>query len=109
MELELHFDDLAVDVIDAQVDVQVLDLDMADAPADPHVATPASFTVSPERPSIRVTVDLPAATTAYEPGLAVRVRGRTRGDGRIEFFNTRATPLPGRTRGPVHVLLSRIG
>jgi hypothetical protein len=56
-----------------------------------------------------VRVDLPTASTAYEPGLAVHVRGRTAGDGRIEFFNTRATPLPGTTHGPVRILLSRIG
>jgi len=105
MELELRFDGLAEDVVDAQADVQVLDLGMADAPPDPSVATVRPFSVSPDRPSVRVTVDLPAAPGGYEPGLAVRVRGRTAADAPIEFFNTRTTPL---TDGPVQVVLSRI-
>jgi hypothetical protein len=108
MDLELRFDGLAEEVVDAEAEVQVLDLGMADAPPDPTVATAPSFSVSPDHPSVRVTVDLPAAGSGYEPGLLVRVRGRTAGDGRIEFFNTAATPLPGPVTGPVRVVLSRI-
>jgi hypothetical protein len=107
MDLELRFDGLAEDVVDAEAEVQVLDLGTADAPPDPTVATVPPFSVSPDRPSVRVTVDLPAGT-GYEPGLLVRVRGRTAGDGRVEFFNTAATPLPGPATGPVRVVLSRI-
>ncbi len=105
MELELRFDGLSEDLVDAEADVQVLDLGMADAPADPAVTTVRAFSVSPDRPTVRVTVDLPAAPGGYEPGLAVRVRGRTASDARIQFFNTRTTPL---TDGPVQVVLSRI-
>jgi hypothetical protein len=108
MELELRFDGLAEDVVDARAEVQVQDLGIADAPADPAVATVPSFSVSPARPSIRVTVDLPSGEGAYEPGLLVHVRGRTAGDERIEFFNTSATPLTTRPDGPVQVVLSRI-
>ncbi|TFV86954.1 hypothetical protein [Blastococcus sp. CT_GayMR16] len=108
MELELRFDGLSEDVVDAQVDVQVLDLGMADAPADSAVAHVPSFSVSPARPSVRVTVDLPAAEGAYEPGLLVRVRGRTARDERVEFFNTSTTPLTTRPDRPVQVVLSRI-
>lgn len=107
MDLELRFDGLVEDVVDAEAEVQVLDLGMADAPPDPTVATVPSFSVSPRRPSVRVTVDLPAGS-GYEPGLLVRVRGRTADDGRIEFFNTAATPVSGPTTGPVRVVLSRI-
>ena len=39
MELELRFIGLVEDVIDAQAEVQVQDLGIADAPADPTVAT----------------------------------------------------------------------
>jgi hypothetical protein len=105
MELVLRFDGLAEDVVDATVDVQVQDLGMADAPPDPTVATAQSFSVSAASPSVRVTVDLPVAA-GYEPGLLVRVRGRTAGDGRVEFFNTGATRLA--PAGPVQVVLSRI-
>ena len=108
MELELRFDGLAEEVVDAQVEVQVQDLGMADAPADPVVATAPSFAVSRARPSVRVTVDVPAGKGAYEPGLLVHVRGRTAGDERVEFFNTSTTPLTGRPDGPVQVVLSRI-
>ena len=105
MELELRFDGLSEDLVDAQADVQLLDLAMADAPADPSVTTVRAFSVSPDRPTVRVTVDLPVAPGGYEPGLAVRVRGRTASDAPIQFFNTRTTPL---TDGPVRVVLSRI-
>ena len=105
MELELRFDGLAEDVVDARVDVQVQDLAMADAPPDPTVATAPSFSVSAAHPSVRVSVDLPAGP-GHDPGLLVRVRGRTAGDGRVEFFNTGATRLA--PRGPVRVVLSRI-
>ena len=107
MELELHFDGLAEDVVDAEIQVQVQDLGIADAPPDPTVATVPSVSVSRAHPSVRVTVDLPTAA-GYEPGLLVRVRGRTAGDSRVEFFNTGATPLTGRGAGPVPVVLSRI-
>lgn len=105
MELELRFDGLAEDVVDARVDVQIRDLAMADAPPDPTVATAPSFSVSAAHPSVMVSVDLPAGS-GYEPGLLVRVRGRTADDGRVEFFNTRATRLA--PAGPVQVVLSRI-
>jgi hypothetical protein len=63
--------------------------------------------VSPASPSVRITVDLPT-NGGYEPGLLVRVRGRTAHEGRVEFFNTGATPLHGGPDGPVQVVLSRI-
>jgi hypothetical protein len=108
MELELRFDGLVEDVVDAQADVQIQDLGMADVPADPTVATVPSFSVSAERPSVRVTVDLPGGEGVYEPGLIVRVRGRTARDERVEFFNTSATPVSTRPDVPVQVVLSRI-
>ena len=107
MELELRFDGLTDEVVDAEVAVQIRDLGVADAPPEPTVATAPSFSVSPDRPSVRVTVDLPT-DGGYTPGLLVRVRGRTAADGRVEFFNTGATPLPGNPAGPVQVVLSRI-
>lgn len=108
MELELRFDGLEEDVVDAHAEVQVQDLGVADAPADPTVATAPSFSVSPARPTVRVTVDLPSGEGTYEPGLVVHVRGRTARDERVEFFNTTATPLTTRPDGPVQVVLSRI-
>ena len=107
MELELRFDGLADEVVEAEVDVQVQDLGVADAPPEPTVATAPAFRVSPGHPSVRVTVDVPS-DGGYAPGLLVRVRGRTADDGRIEFFNTGATPLHGGPPGPVQVVLSRI-
>jgi hypothetical protein len=108
MELELRFDGLAEDVVDAHAEVQMQDLGVADAPADPAVATVPSFSVSSARPWVRVIVELPSGEDAYEPGLLVHVRGRTAGDERVEFFNTSTTPLTGRPDGPVQVVLSRI-
>ena len=105
MELELRFDGLAEDVVDARVDVQLLDLGIADAPADTPAATAPSFSVSPARPTVRVVLDVPGGEGAYEPGLVVRVRGRTAQDEAVEFFNTSATPV---TDGPIQVVLSRI-
>jgi hypothetical protein len=107
MELELRFVGLAEAVVDARVDVQVQDLGLADAPPEPTVATAPPFSVSPDSPSVRVTVDLPT-DGGYAPGLLVRVRGRTADDAQIEFFNTGGTPLHGGPAGPVQVVLSRI-
>ena len=107
MELELRFEGLSEDLVDAEVDVLVQDLGVADAPPDPRAATAPSVSVSPAAPSVRITVDLPT-NGGYEPGLLVRVRGRTADDGWIEFFNTGATPLHGGPAGPVQVVLSRI-
>jgi hypothetical protein len=108
MELELRFDGLGEDVVDAEVEVQVLDLAMADAPPDPAVATVPSVSVASASPTVRVTVDLPAGSAGYEPGLLVRVRGRTASDSRVQFLNTGATPLTGPAAGPVQVVLTRI-
>jgi uncharacterized lipoprotein YbaY len=108
MELELLFDGLDDDVLDAVVDVRVADLGMADAPSLGATATVGDLTVSPARPTVRVSVDLPVGAGTYEPGLLVRVRGRTAGDGRITFFNTSTAPVTAQEEGPVRVLLSRI-
>ncbi|HLM05300.1 MAG TPA: hypothetical protein VK402_08965 [Blastococcus sp.] len=108
MDLDLRFDGLPGDVVDAEVQVRVLDLAMADAPADTATATAPRFSVSEADPAVRVTVDLPTADAGYEPGLLVRVRGRTAGDELVEFLNTGATPLTGPSAGPVQVVLSRI-
>ena len=105
MELELRFDGLAEDVVDARADVHLLDLGIADAPADTPAATAPSFSVSPARPTVRVVLDVPGGEGAYEPGLVVRVRGRTAQNEAVEFFNTSATPV---TDGPIQVVLSRI-
>jgi hypothetical protein len=107
MELELRFDGLAEDLVDAEVAVQVQDLGVADAPPAPAVAGARHVSVSPEHPTVRVAVDVPV-DGGYEPGLLVRVRGRTASHGGIEFFNTGATPLHGGVAGPVQVVLSRI-
>jgi hypothetical protein len=107
MDLELLFDGLDDDVLDAVVDVRVADLAVADAPADGPAATSSDLTVTPARPTARVTLDLPVGGM-YEPGLLVRVRGRTADDARIEFFTTSATPVAEPSAGPVRVRLSRI-
>jgi hypothetical protein len=107
MELELRFEGLAEDLVDAEVDVQVQDLGVADAPPEPSVAAVPPISVSAASPSVRITVDL-ATDGGYEPGLLVRVRGRTADGGRMEFSNTGATPLHGGPAGPVQVLLARI-
>jgi uncharacterized lipoprotein YbaY len=108
MDLELLFDGLDDDVLDAVVDVRVADLAVADAPGDRATATAGDITVSRAHPTVRVSVDLPVRGDMYEPGLLVRVRGRAADDGRIEFFNTSMTPVTDRSEGPVRVLLSRI-
>jgi hypothetical protein len=108
MELELRFDGLGEDVVDAEVEVQVLDLAMADAPPEPAVARVPSVSVASASPTVRVTIDLPTDGAGYEPGLLVRVRGRTASDSRVQFFNTGATPVTDRAAGPVQVVLSRI-
>jgi hypothetical protein len=108
MELELRFDGLAEDVVDARADVQVLDLGIADAPLDSPAATAPSFSVSSARPTVRVVVEVPGSEGAYEPGLVVRVRGRTAQNEAVEFFNTSATPVTAPSEGPVQVVLSRI-
>jgi uncharacterized lipoprotein YbaY len=107
MDLELLFDGLDDEVLDAVVDVRVADLGVADAPADGDTATAGRFTVSPASPTALISVDLPVRSAMYEPGLLVRVRGRTADDARIEFFTTSTTPVAG-GEGPVRVLLSRI-
>jgi len=108
MELALLFDGLGEEVLDAVVDVRLADLAVADAPSTGPAATAADITVSPGRPTARVSVDLPVRPGTYEPGLLVRVRGRTARDDRVEFFNTRSTPVTDQSEGPVRVLLSRI-
>ena len=108
MDLELRFDGLAEEVLDAVAEVQVDDLAMADAPAGPGRTTSGAFTVSPERPTVRLSVDLEDRPRGYEPGLLVTVRGRTADGRRVEFLNTAATRLPGPGGAPVAVALSRI-
>ena len=107
MDLELRFDGLAEELLDAVVHVGVDDLAMAGTTPDPFRVTADPLSVSPQQPCVRLCVDLPAAG-GYEPGLVVHVRGRT-ADGRpVEFFNTAATALPRTGEGPVRVALSRI-
>lgn len=109
MELELYFNDLLDDVREAFIEVQVEDLALADAPADSSRRQRLGpFSITPERPSVTTSVDLPDTTDAYEPGLLVRVRARTADDRSIEFLNTTATRLPRTGNGPVRVVLSRI-
>ncbi|SOD97897.1 hypothetical protein [Blastococcus haudaquaticus] len=108
MDLELFFEGLDADLLDAVVDVRVADLAVADAPADGPGASSGELRVSSARPSARISLDLPVGDAMYEPGLLVRVRGRTPDDGRIEFFTTSATPVTAPSKGPVRVLLSRI-
>ncbi|MGY1802430.1 hypothetical protein ACI78T_04015 [Blastococcus sp. SYSU D00922] len=108
MDLELLFDGVDDDVLDAVVDVRVADLAVADAPAEGPAATSSDLTVTAARPTARVTLDLPVGGGMYEPGLLVRVRGRTADDARVEFFTTSATPVAERSAGPVRVRLSRI-
>jgi hypothetical protein len=107
MELELRFEGLSEELVDAEVDVQVQDLGVADAPPRPRVATVQSISASPAAPTVAIAVDLPT-DGGYEPGLLVRVRGRTADGGRIEFFNTSATRVHGGPTGPVQVVLFRI-
>jgi len=108
MVLKLHFGGLEDDVLDAVVDGRVADLGVADAPADGPAATSSDLTVRAARPTARVTLDLPVGGGMYEPGLLVRVRGRTADDARVEFFTTSATPVAEPSAGPVRVRLSRI-
>jgi hypothetical protein len=108
MDLDLRFDGLTEDVLDAVADVRIDDLAMADAPSGPDRTTSAPFTVSPDRPSLRLSVEVRERAGAYEPGLIVTVRGRTADGRRVEFLNTAATRLPGTGEGPVRVALSRI-
>ena len=105
MELELRFDGLAEDLVDARADVHLLDLGIADAPADTPATRRRTAPWPPARPTVRVVLDVPGGEGAYEPGLVVRVRGRTAQDEAVEFFNTSATPV---TDGPIQVVLSRI-
>lgn len=107
MDLELRFDGLDADVLDAVVDVRVADLRIADAPAGGPAATSSGLSVTADHPTARVTLDLPVDGGMYEPGLLVRVRGRTPDGARVEFFTTSATPATA-ADGPVPVLLSRI-
>ena len=107
MDLELHFDGLDTDLVDAVVDVRVADLAVADAPADGPTAT-ADVSVAAARPTARVSVDLPLGGAMYEPGLLVRVRGRAADDARIEFLNTVSTPVTEQAEGRLRVRLSRI-
>ena len=108
MDLELRFDGLQDDLTDAVLDVLVDDIAMADAAADGPTATLPALSVSPGRPTVRVSVDLPADLPGSRPGLLVRVRGRTARDERIEFFNMTATPAGTASGGPVPVVLTRI-
>jgi hypothetical protein len=59
MDLELLFDGLDDDVLDAVVDVRVADLAVADAPGDGATGTAGDITVSPAHPTVRVSADLP--------------------------------------------------
>ena len=107
MDLELHVDGLAEEVVDAVADVQLVDLATPDAPGGGTV-TSAAFALSPARAVVRIAVQPPAPDDAYEPGVVVRVRGRTgRGD-RISFLNTSSTALASQPGGPVRVVLHRI-
>ena len=108
MDLELCFDGLAEPVLDAVADVRIDDLAMADAPAGPESATSGSFAVFPDRPSVRVSVDLRHGAGGYEPGVIVTVRGRTAGGRRVAFLNPAGTRLSEPGGGPVRVALSRI-
>ena len=108
MDLVLLFDGLDVDLLDAVADVRVADLAVADGAAEGPAAVSAGLAVTRARPSARISLDLPVGSRLYEPGLLVRVRGRTPDDGRIEFFTTSATPVTAPSEGPVQVLLSRI-
>jgi hypothetical protein len=108
MDLELLFEGLRDEVHGVVVDVRVADLGIADAPADGATASATAPTVSPDRPAVLVSLDLPVRQGTYEPGLLVRVRGRTADDGPIEFLSTAATPVSEASDGPVRVLLSRI-
>lgn len=107
MELELRIDGLAEEVVDAVADVQLVDLATPDAPGGGTV-TSAPFALSPGRAAVRVAVEPALPEDAYEPGLVVRVRGRTPGGGRVSFLNTSSTALPARPQGPVRVALQRI-
>lgn len=109
MELELHFDGLVDDVVDAVALVQVEDLAMADQPLGQAGTTEVGpFKISSADPSVRLPFEAPDAGAADEPGLVVRVRGRTTDGVALEFFNTTATRLrPGAT-GRVRVPLQRI-
>lgn len=108
MDLELRFEGLAEDLLDAVVDIGVDDLAMAGVLPEPFRAHADRFAVSPSEPCVRLRVDLSGTARGYEPGLVVHVRGRT-ADGRpVEFFNTAATALPRTGGGPVRVALSRI-
>jgi hypothetical protein len=106
LDLELCFDGLAEPVLDAVADVRIDDLAMADAPAGPESATSGSFAVFPERPSVRVSVDVRAG--GYEPGVIVTVRGRTAGGRRVAFLNPAGTRLSAPGVGPVRVAMSLI-
>lgn len=106
VELELHFDDLEEDVVDAVVDVLVHDLAVADGRSDPLPAAPGAVAVSPGSPSARVAV--PSPRNGDEPALLVRVRGFTIDDRPVQFLNTTATRLPAQPRGPVRVHLQRV-
>jgi hypothetical protein len=108
VELELRFEDLEDDVLDAVVDVQVNDLAMADAPAGPTQTVPGRISVRAAPPSVLVSVDAPDPRDLHEPGLLVRVRARAAGDGPVQFLNTTATPLPRDPSEPVPVRLVRI-
>lgn len=107
MELEFRFDGLVDDLEDAVADVQVGDLGVADSPHVVGRVSVGPFPVSSSRPSVRMAVDLPSVAGTYEPGLVVRVRGRSGGHD-VEFFNISETPLPDRPQAPVPVVLSRI-
>lgn len=106
MEIELHFDGLDDDVVDAVALVQFEDLATAGEPPGRLGATEVGpFAVSSADPSVRLHVDLPDAPTTFEPGLVVRVRARTADGTAQEFFNTTATHLStggtSRTRVPL--------
>lgn len=107
MELELRLEGLAEEMVEAVADVQVVDLATPDAPGGATV-TSGPFALSPGRATVLLSVQPPLPEGAYEPGVVVRVRGRTGRGARISFLNTRSTALPAGAHGPVAVALTRI-
>jgi hypothetical protein len=107
VELELRFDALGDALTGAVVDLHVEDLAVADAVSGAGTVSLGPYTVSPERPTVRLTVDLPVPTGTRQAGLLVRVRARTADDAPVTFWNASATLLPLDAAGPLRVPLER--